>query len=193
MTHLLEAAVELQGFMQEQKWRFCFIGGLAVQFWGQQRATQDVDITLITGFGDEEAYIEKLLSRFKPRRPDTAKFALAARVLLINATNGVGVDIALGGLPFEEEAVSRARPCEYAPGLTLLTCSAEDLIVLKAFAERGIDWFDVEGILARQWGKLDWGYVRRQLAMLCEAKDSPDILEQLERLRGKVDARLTGR
>ncbi len=193
MIHLLDAATEVQSFLQQQGWGFCFIGGLAVQFWGQQRATQDVDITLMTGFGEEEVFVGKLLARFKPRRPDAAQFALAARVLLIEATNGVGVDIALGGLPFEEEVVSRARACEYAPGLTLVTCSAEDLVVLKAFAERGLDWYDVEGILARQWERLDWAYIRRQLAMLCEAKDSPDIVDQLERLREKTKARLAER
>lgn len=190
MTNLLEAAAEVQRFLQQQGWRFCFIGGLAVQVWGRQRATQYVDITLLTGLGDDEALIERLLERFKSRRPDAARFALAARVLLVEAANGVGVDIALGGLPFEEEIVSRARPREYVPGLSLVTCSAEDLIVLKAFAERGLDWFDVEGILVRQWEKLDLPYIRRQLAVLCEAKGSPDIMEELERLRQKVEARL---
>ncbi|MDB6036927.1 MAG: hypothetical protein JWM99_768 [Verrucomicrobiales bacterium] len=55
MIHLpgvLRAAVEVQAFCEEQQWRFCFIGGISVQRWGSPRVTQDVDLTLLTGFGD---------------------------------------------------------------------------------------------------------------------------------------------
>ena len=37
MIHLpgvLAAAGEVQGFCQRQAWRFCFIGGVALQRWG---------------------------------------------------------------------------------------------------------------------------------------------------------------
>jgi hypothetical protein len=37
-------------------------------------------------------------------------------------------------MPFEESAVARATPYEFAPGIFLVTASAEDLIVMKAFA-----------------------------------------------------------
>lgn len=48
MIHLprvLAAAGEMQGFCQQQGWRSCFIGGVAVQRWGEPRLTQDVDLT----------------------------------------------------------------------------------------------------------------------------------------------------
>jgi hypothetical protein len=61
------------------------------------------------------------------------------------------------------------------------------LIVLKAFAGRGRDWVDVEGMIVRQKGKLDWDYIREQLAPLAELKDSPGIMEQLEALRVEFD------
>ena len=37
-------------FCQEQGWRFCIIGGLALQRWGEPRLTRDVDIEVFTGF-----------------------------------------------------------------------------------------------------------------------------------------------
>lgn len=52
MIHLvgiLAAAGELQRFCERQGWRFCLIGGVAVQRWGEPRFTQDVDLTLLTG------------------------------------------------------------------------------------------------------------------------------------------------
>ena len=63
------------------------------------------------------------------------------------------------------------------------TCSAEDLIVMKAFAARPRDWLDIEGIIIRQTGKLDWAYIVTQLEPLVELKGEPEILELLERRR----------
>ena len=54
---------------------------------------------------------------------------------------------------------------------------------MKAFAARGKDWLDVEGIIVRQTGKLDWGYIRGQLQPLAELKKSPGIMDELERRR----------
>lgn len=107
-----------------------------LQRWGEPRVTQDVDVTLLTGFGGEETYIETLLRQFPARIENARQFALQNRVLLLTSASGIGIDVALGGLPFEESVVSRATQFEYLPKLPLLTCSAEDLIILKAFADR---------------------------------------------------------
>ena len=53
MNALIHAAAELQAVCVAHDWRFCFIGGLAVQRWGEPRETVDVDLTLLTGFVDE--------------------------------------------------------------------------------------------------------------------------------------------
>ena len=66
---------------------------------------------------------------------------------------------ALEARPFEERAVSRASPFLVAEGISLLTCSAEDLIVFKAFAGRAQDWIAVEGIALRQHRRLDEGVI----------------------------------
>jgi hypothetical protein len=33
---VIAAAVELQNFCEQQGWRFCFIGGIAVQRWAER-------------------------------------------------------------------------------------------------------------------------------------------------------------
>jgi hypothetical protein len=111
----------------------------------------------------------------------------ANRVLLLRAASGVGLDIALAGLPFEADAVSRSSLFTYAPEAHLRTCSAEDLIVMKAFAARTKDWLDVEGIIIRQTGKLDWNYIHRQLKPLTELKAAPEIMAELERRRAEFE------
>ena len=95
--------------------------------------------------------------------------------------------MSLGGLPFEELVVQRSSLFDYPRNIKLRTCSAEDLIVLKAFAGRGQDWVDVEGVIVRQTGKLDWTYVHQQLAPLAELKGAPEILDQLERRREEFE------
>jgi hypothetical protein len=123
------------------------------------------------------------MDAFEARIDNAAQFAAVNRVVLLRAASGVGLDIALGGLPFEELAVARATLFTFPPGIALRTCSAEDLIVLKAFADRPKDWLDIDGIILRQSTQLDWPYVRAQLAPLAELKDAPELLDKLERRR----------
>lgn len=182
MIDVLRAACEVQAFLEQQGWEFAFIGGIAVNRWGRARTTNDADLCLITGFGSEESFIDALLDRFTPRYPNAREFALLNRVVLLSTSNAYGIDISLGGFDFERDAVARGTLFEFPEKSTLRTVSAEDLVVFKAFAGRKQDWFDVEGILDRQRDTLDMALVRRELTPLCQLKESPDTLEQLERL-----------
>jgi hypothetical protein len=42
VIELIRAASDLQALCEAEGWRFCFIGGLAVQRWGEPRETVDV-------------------------------------------------------------------------------------------------------------------------------------------------------
>lgn len=113
MIEVIRAAAEVQALCDQEGWRFCFIGGLALQRWGEPRETVDVDLTLLSGFGHENPFIEKLLEAFEPRISDAREFARTNRVLLIRSRSGVGIDVALGALSFEESAVSRSSLFEF--------------------------------------------------------------------------------
>lgn len=123
-----------------------------------------------------------LLELFEPRIDDALEFAMVNRVLLLQGSSGVPIDIALAGFPFEEEIIDRATAFEYLPGISLRTASAEDLIVLKAFANRRRDWSDIAGIVARQ-RSLDWDVIVARLAPLAELKGESEILLELRRVR----------
>jgi len=45
----------VQQVFERHGWRFCFIGGVANFRWGTPRLTDDLDLTLLTGFGAEAA------------------------------------------------------------------------------------------------------------------------------------------
>ena len=47
---------------------------------------------------------------------------------------------------------------------------------------------DVEGVLIRQTGLLDWPYLRRQLKPLAELKGDPQIVDELERRREECES-----
>src|SRR5579864_5144154 len=64
---VMAAAAEVENFCRSQGWQFCFIGGVAVQRWGMPRFTQDVDLTLLTGFGTEVHFADALLQHFQGR------------------------------------------------------------------------------------------------------------------------------
>ena len=190
LEELLLAAVGFETSLRRRGWRFCFIGGVAIQRWGIPRFTQDIDLTLLTGFGQEEKFIDDLLQELRPREPDARAFALSRRVLLARTADGVDVDIALGALPFEERTIKRATGWQLREGATLTTCSAEDLIVHKVFAGRDLDWGDVERVLIRQHGKLNLPQVRGELKPLLELKGETGSLDKLERILATVERRL---
>jgi hypothetical protein len=182
MNPILSAAGELQEFCSLRAWRFCFIGGLAVQRWGEPRNTQDADLTLLTGFGHEEPFVDELLTQFEGRRRDAKMFALQYRVLLLRAANGVPLDVALGAMPFEENSIARSSMWVLPEQASLQTCSAEDLIVHKIFAGRDRDWLDIEGVLLVQKGCLNLKQVREEVAPLLVLKEEPDSLRIFDKL-----------
>jgi hypothetical protein len=187
VTLLYTAALELQRFCEAKGWAHCFIGGLAVHRWGDPRVTQDADMTLLTGFGREEMFVDSLLGQFAGRSENAREFALSRRVLLVQHRSGVPFDIALGAFPFEEASIARSSLWQVAPDQLMRTCSAEDLIVHKAFASRPRDWTDVETVLMRRAPSLDGRLILRELAPLAELKEQPEIVDQLRRLFRKFD------
>jgi hypothetical protein len=183
MTPLYAAAVEMQQYFRKQRWRFCIIGGLAVIRWGEPRGTKDVDFTLLVQLKKQRAIVKQLLRDFKPRIDDAEAFAIENRVVLCYASNDVEIDIALGAPGFEEQVIARSTPFAFRPRCSLVTASAEDIIVLKAIADRDRDWIDVRGILVRQGHKLNWDYIDIELAPLCELKEDLTPMERLNDLR----------
>ena len=180
MTDLYETALGVQQLCEQQGWPFSIIGGIAVQRWGEIRFTQDVDLILFTGLGGEQPFIDFLLKHYRLRAPCSPKTALANRVLLLANYLGVSIDVAFGAIDFERRSIERSSLWELPEGVALRTCSAEDLLVHKCFANRDQDWVDVDGILVRQKDKLDLELVRRELKPLVDLKEDPQIIKRFE-------------
>lgn len=183
MTHapIFEAALAAQAVVQALGLPFCVIGGVALQRWGEPRYTADVDLSVLVVPGQEASVVQALVAELPPRIEDSEAFAARTRVVLLRTDEGVDIDIVLTGLPFEARVIDRSSAWALDDSVRLRTCSAEDLIVMKAFAARDKDWADVTSILERRGERLDVEQIRKELRPLVEAKEQPELLEELER------------
>lgn len=148
---LARAAHEILRFLGAHDVPAYVIGGLAVLRWGEPRATQDVDLTLLAPLGEEAVPIE----------PD-----------------GVPIDVSLGALPFELDVLERASRWRLSPTIDLVVCSVEDLLVYKLVAGRPRDLLDIDGVVQLRWRDIDvWrvcGGARTSLANCSTAQISSD-------------------
>lgn len=100
MIDLISTAAKLQAILIDSNLPFCFIGGLALQYWGEPRLTLNIDVSVFVGFGNEDSAISILSERLAPRIQDAESFAKKNRVYLLQADNGIGIDVSLGAIPF---------------------------------------------------------------------------------------------
>lgn len=186
---LFQAAAEIAEFLEEHGVNYAILGGLAVQYWGEPRATHDVDITVMVPQEQLERFVEQILQKFRPRLPDASTFALRHRVLLVEASSGVPIDISLGIPGYEEEVLRRSVRVHLPDVRSLQFISAEDLIVHKCVAGRARDQEDVERILVRQRLQVDLAYIRRWLqdfAPLVSTHGVQSVFEEALRKAGRA-------
>jgi hypothetical protein len=184
---VLEAAAHIQTEFRSRHMPFCSIGGLAVNRWGEPRATVDVNLTIACEVGGEHTTLNRVETVVAPRHHGSREFALERRVYLGQLAGGVGIDISFGILDFELRMVARATPFDFGKSNLLVTCSAEDLIVLKAFAGRDQDWLDIAKVVHRQHARLVWSQIDTELMPLIDLKGEPEIADQLYAVRRKAE------
>lgn len=170
------------GWLHAQRAAGAIIGGVAASLLGRPRLTRDIDLLLVLSEDRWDAFLRAGIAwGFIPRRADAVAFARRARVLLVrHEPSRVDVDIVFGALPFEEEAVARVQWTEMG-GLRLPLPRPEDLIIMKAVANRGRDWDDIAALLAAH-PKINLRRVRRVVCEFAAAADLPRIVESLENL-----------
>ncbi len=181
MNPRFEAAWEIHQFLYKHNIPYAVIGGVAVQKWGDQRFTQDVDISIGTSLEEGSQKLVKLITEHFPSRvKNPLEFAKETRMILVGASNGVDVDIALATFGYEGQVFERAVEYELESGKTIQLCSAEDLIIHKAIAGRPQDVSDIQGIVYRQGEKLDLGYIRDWLNQFADLLGIPEVQARFE-------------
>lgn len=154
---------------------------MAVQYWGEPRFTQDIDLTVSAPLDDVSVFIQQILDHFTARIENAVDFARHNRIVLVKASNGYPIDIALGLPGYEDEVMQRAIEYEIASGKFIRLCSAEDLIIHKAVAGRAQDIRDIEGIVYRQGNVLDEKYIREWLIEFANITGKPEVVDFFEK------------
>jgi hypothetical protein len=158
------------------------IGGVAVSLLGRPRLTADVDAMLLLSLDDVPDLVKLARAEgLQPRITDAIEFARRSRVVLLqHIESGINVDISLGLLPFEVEAVTRSIERQVG-SLKVRIPAPEDLIILKAVAHRSKDMLDIEAVIAAH-PHLDTRRIEYWVRQFADALDMPELWTDLEKL-----------
>ncbi len=176
------ALQDLLRWLEATQTPYVTIGGVGVSLVAGARATKDIDALLWLDTDGVESFLQTGATYgFLPRISDAAEFARARRVLLLqHQPTGVTVDLSCGTLPFENEAIARARTLTIG-SLKLKVATPEDLIIMKAIAHRPRDIADIEAILNIE-SNLDLDRIRHWVSQFANTLEMPELLEDLEKI-----------
>jgi Nucleotidyltransferase of unknown function (DUF6036) len=151
---------------------YMLVGGQANAVWGEPRATLDIDVT-VWAEGRPNA-VSQLTVRFRALVAEPETFVRETRVLPLESADGVRIDVIFGMLPFEEEAIKRARPIRVA-AMEVRVCTPEDLILMKILSDRERDIADARGVALRRMDDLDLEYLEPRIEELATLLERPEI------------------
>lgn len=179
ITPLLSPLAAVQQLLARLGDQGLVIGGVAASVLGAPRFTADVDVVILLSVGRlPELFRVAVELGLVPRIANAEQFARRNRVALLrHEESGISVDVSLGMLPFEEEAVARGAVHRIGD-VELRLPTPEDLIIFKAVAHRPKDLLDIEGIL-RSHSDLDRTRVERWVREFAAALEMPELWEDI--------------
>ncbi len=178
----IAALASLAAAFRELGVRPVLIGGVAVSLVAEPRFTHDVDALVIFDTADVPRLMDALRRHeLEPMFSDVEQLARMSRIAALKHTpTGTRVDIALGCMPFEAEVLERAYPSP-DPEIQLLLPTPEDLVILKAIANRPQDREDIRRI-ARVYPSLDRARIRQWVNQYAELLEEPERWNEIEPL-----------
>lgn len=180
--NLIEPLVALKKLMDDIGCPWTLIGGIAAGILGKPRFTADVD-AVVSIKNEEITVFLKNAKKYGlvPRINNPEDFAVKNRVILLkHFLTGIGLDISLGLLPFEMEAIKGSRSYKIGD-VSIRLPKAEDLIIFKAVAHRPQDMLDIQEII-KLHPKLDKKYLKKHLAEFAAILENPGIWKDIESL-----------
>lgn len=186
-TALVEAMAALERALSGLGRPHMLIGGLAVIARGVPRDTDDIDATVwADGLDLDELFAALAAQEIVPRIADARQFAAANQVLLlVHAPTGTPIEVSLGWLPFEADAMRSAERIRLG-AVELPVALATDLVVYKAVAWRDRDRSDIERLLRLHRNSIDLERIRDLVRQFAEALDEPERVTAFEELVRRV-------
>src|SRR4029077_19564394 len=156
---------------------YAIIGGIANAVWGEARATIDVDVTIAVEPADLPGTVRAIATRLPSPVADAVEFVRQTRVLPLDSSEGVRIDVIFALLPFEVEAIHRAKKVTIAER-TVSVVTPEDLVLMKIISDRPRDLADAESIVRRRVSELDREYLEPRLRELATLLERDEIVER---------------
>jgi hypothetical protein len=181
MAELDDALKTLTSWLDASGVPYMVIGGFAVTVWGNPRFTRDLDITISVPPDRLRAMIQRICADFTSLVTDPDKFVGDTRVLPI-MVDSVPVDLVFAAVPYEEEAIRRARVISIG-GKEARVCSPEDLILHKIVSTRPRDREDIEGVFQYRHSELDYVYLDPRIEELASALSDRNMFDWYLALR----------
>lgn len=179
---ILAPLAVLKRLLDETGCQWMIIGGVAASLLGKPRFTADVDAVALLEDNELSNLLEAAEQHgLKARIKDAAEFAQKNRVLLLKDTKtGISVDLSLGLLPFEKEAIKRSKRVKVADLMVNLP-TAEDLIIFKAVAHRPRDLEDIAEIV-KIHTKINKRRIKKIVKEFASVLEMPEIWQDIKSL-----------
>ncbi|MBN2020426.1 MAG: nucleotidyltransferase [Sedimentisphaerales bacterium] len=158
-------------FLNEEKYKYLIIGGIAAGVIGEPRVTADVDVDIIISRENVPVFLDKAKkSGFKFIKTRCLESAERTGVFQINYAD-FHIDFIVASTEIEIKAFERAKT-RTLYGVKAFFPTPEDMILLKIIPGRDKDLLDAKNIALRHKGKLDTRYLKDWATKLCdEAQD----------------------
>ena len=183
MSDLETALLKLAAWLAGARISYMVIDGFANLVWGEARLTRDVDVTIAVPPDRIDETVSDLAAAFPPRVADPIRFVSETRVLPVTIES-IPVDMIFAGLPYEEEAIARARPVTLEGG-AIMVCSPDDLILHKIVSPRPRDHEDVAGVFRHSGSRLDFSYLDPRIEELASALDDAELGRRYRALKAR--------
>ncbi len=180
---ITEALKTIASCLNEAGIQYMVIGGQAVAQYGENRFTEDIDITLAL-IPDEIDVIRGPLKScgFHPIPEDYHSFLIRTWVLPVEHTETKArVYLIFSVIPFERTAINNAIEISI-DGVPVKFISAEDLVIQKIFSGRPRDIEDAAGIIRLNKGRIDLKNIRESVEALSREISDSSLLDRLSGL-----------
>lgn len=182
---LLTVLVDLSRWMTNAQIPNVVVGGVAVSLLGRPRFTRDIDALIKLDEARWQPVVDQAgMYGFVARIDNPVEFARRSRVLLLrHQTTAIDVDLMIGGLVFELDAIANANLVEIDDA-TIFLPRVEDLLIMKAIAHRSRDMLDIEGLLTTH-PEANIEKVRQWVREFSTAITMPELLTDFDKLVSK--------
>jgi len=161
---VIDALEEVIDIVKDLNIDYAVMGGIALQAWGRERVTRDIDLIIYLGEIERTEFLQALTKRgvkISKREGLNEKGAfLPISCYYEEKTYGLPleIDFFIADTDYQKKALARSLGIEVL-GKKVKIIQPEDLILHKLLANRPIDRLDVETVILEQKDSLDKEYL----------------------------------